>query len=438
MTLQSRIVLPIAVASLAMGIAFGVLAVLERSQVYRLKIATGSTQGQYYAFSRALAEVVAQHEPNIQIEVIATQGSVQNMQMLESRAVQLALVQSDTAAVPSARAVATLFPEMLHIVAANNSGIETLADLRGKRIALMPVGSGSYDLFWLVARHYGFAPETLDHVALSSADARAAFLNGEVDALSQTIALGNPTTSAFLQASAATLVPIRQVEALQISQPFLSEQIFPRGTYGGDPAIPNLDTPAVAVQAIVMARADVDPQPIREIVRVLNEHRSELIALHAGSAAIPAQTADASFGVPLHPGAEGYYTQDEPNFLVTYAETIGLIVSLGVLTVSGLWQFHQRWLQRQKNRADRYNMEIIALLDRIYAARDLEQLEELRMQLFEILQNVVEDFDFDRINSESFEAFTFPWGVAITSIRHRELMIREAGAQAAVSPNLLN
>ena len=363
--MQNRIVFPVAIASLAMGLAFGTLAILERNQVHRLSIATGSSQGQYFAFSQALAEVVSRHAPNLRIDPITTAGSVENMELLESRNVDLALTQNDTPATTSARAVAVLFPELLHIIAAPDSGIETLSDLRDRRIALMPEGSGSYALFWQLAEHYGLTPETLDHIALPSAEADAAFLSGEVDALSKVIALGNSNTAILLQQTQSSLISVEQVAALQITQPFLTSQTFPQGAYGGNPPIPRQDVPAVAVQAILMSHRDTNPQLIRELTRVLNEHRSELIALHPGSSSIPVPTFSNNFGVPVHSGAESYYKQDEPNFLITYAESIGLMVSVGVLVASGLWQIHQRLLQRQKNRADMYNLEILALLDRV-------------------------------------------------------------------------
>ena len=436
--MQSRIVLPVVIASLSMGLAFGALALLERNRVHTLKIATGSTQGQYYAFSNALSEVVEKHHPDIQIEVIATRGSVQNMQMLEAGEVQLALAQNDTPATPSARAVASLFPEMLHVIAAKNSGIATFGDLQGKRVALMPEGSGSYALFWQLAGHYGLTPDNLDYVALTSAEANQAFLNGEVDAMSKVLALGNSSMAALLRETQATLVAIEQVEALRLTQPFLTQEYFPHGAYSGNPPIPSQNTPTVAVKAVLLANQDLNPQVVANITAVLNEYRSELIAMHPGSAEIDLPTSSLNFGVPLHAGASSYYSQDRPSFLVVYAESIGLIVSVTVLVASSAWQMHQRWLMRQKNRADRYNLEILALMDKVYAAKSLEQLEELRMQLFEILKQVVEDLDLDKITPESFESFTFPWGVAISAIRHREMVLHGNTGELAIPPSLLN
>jgi TRAP transporter TAXI family solute receptor len=432
--MDHRFLRSIVAISLAMGVAFGVLAIRKQHQVHHLTIATGGKQGQYFAFSQALAQVVAQHYPRIQLTVLATEGSNQNMELLERHEVDFALVQDDTSSQPSTRMVAALFPELFHLLAAPDSDIQQIADLRGKRVALMPEGSGSNVLFWRLAGHYGLTPVSLHAVALTPEAAAAKFQAGKVDALARVMALGNPAMQRLLQASQARLMPVEQVEALQITQPFLRPVRIPEGAYGGEPPIPASDLPTLAVQAILLAHKDVNPTIVRDITGILNEHRSELIALYPGAATIRVPTRASHLGIPLHVGAESYYDQDRPNFLATYSEAIGLALSLGVLAISGGWQARQRWLDRQKNRADAYNLEILALIEQVQSAQTVERLQEIRQQLFDILKKVVEDLDLDRITPESFASFAFPWEVAIASIRHRELLLLYATSTKPSDP----
>jgi len=94
-----------------------------------------------------------------------------------------------------------------------------------------------------------------------------------------------------------------------------------------------------------------------------------------------------------------------------------------MLCISGIWQL-RLWLQgRQKNRADMYNLEIVSLIEQVHTIKDLEQLAQIHRQLFEIFHKVVVDLDKDRISPESFQSFTFPWEVAVTTIRHREMIL---------------
>jgi hypothetical protein len=103
---------------------------------------------------------------------------------------------------------------------------------------------------------------------------------------------------------------------------------------------------------------------------------------------------------------------------------MGFVLSFSVLLISSFWQF-KVWLKgRQKNRADFYNLEILNLIDKIHASQTLEQLQDLRSQLFTILNEVVVDLDKDRISAESFQSFTFTWEVAVATARHQDHLLR--------------
>jgi TRAP transporter TAXI family solute receptor len=164
--MQSKFAIPVIAVSIVTAVIFGFQWVRGQQQVTELVIATGGKDGEYYAFAQAFATVVNRHQPKIRIAVLATEGSRQNLSLLDQRQVQLAIVQSDTTIQNSVQAVASLFPEVFHLIAQPNSGIRQVGDLHGKRVALMPKGSGSYNLFWSLSRHYGlteadFAPVSL-------------------------------------------------------------------------------------------------------------------------------------------------------------------------------------------------------------------------------------------------------------------------------------
>lgn len=420
---QSKFTLPIVVLSIVAAVTFTVLLIREQSRIYYLTLATASQDGEYYAFGQALAEVVARHQPHIRIKVLETEGSQQNMYFLERHWVQLALVQSDTPVQPSIQAMALLFPEMFHLVAATEANIQSVPDLRGRRIALMPEGSGSYALFWPLVRHYNLSETDFEAIPMVPQEAHAALARGDVDALFRVIALGNPAISNLLQTGQATLLPIDQVDALQLSLPYLEATQIPKGTYNGAVPVPAADLPVVAVRSMLVTHDGIDPQVIHDITRVLYEFRSELVAVYPRAATIRLPESGENLGLALHRGARAYYNQDQPNFLVEYAEPLGLLLSITILGLSGIWQFRIWLLERQKNRADMYNLEILDLIDQVHTTDNLDQLETLRAHLFEILRRVVVDLDIDRISPESFQSFTFPWEVAITTIRHREMLL---------------
>ncbi|MEN9262205.1 MAG: TAXI family TRAP transporter solute-binding subunit [Thermostichus sp. HHBFW_bins_43] len=403
------------------GVTWGVAHYYSRS--HALQLATGSSTGEYYAFGQALATVVSRHHPHIRIDVLETEGSVQNIELVRDNKAQLALIQSDTPVRLPVQAVSFLFPEFFHLLARPEAKIESVADLAGKRIALMPIGSGSYSLFWPLVAHYNLGPEDFQAQPMGVEPAYAALRRGEVDALFRITALGNPAIRDLIGSGQAELVPIDQAEALQLTLPYLEEMEIPKGTYRGFPAMPAEDMVVVGVRALLVAHEQVDATLIYTLTQLLYEYRNEIVELYPRAATIVMPESAQNLGVPLHAGARAYYLQDEPSFLERYAESLGFILSVFVLLLSSLWQF-RLWLQeRQKNRADMYNMQLLDLVAQIEDSTDLETMAQLRRQLFEILRQVVSDLDQDRINPESFQSFTLPWEAAFTTLRHRERIL---------------
>lgn len=409
----------------AVGVAIASITKLihDQNRIYTVRLATGGTTGEYYAFGQAISQVVETHEPNIRVEVIESPGSNQNMDDIHGHNVDLALVQNDTPVQPNVRAIAQLYPEMFHLIVNKGANINTLTDLRGKRVALMPEGSGSYKLFWPLSQHYGLTPSQLQVSPMTATQAHQAIQSGSVDALFRIIGLGNQGVTELLATDQFNLVPIDQIGALQLTQPYLKSTLIPKGSYDGGSPIPPQDLPVVAVSALLIANVDVNPDVVQAITRILYEHRNELIRINPRTANIQSPETSQNLGFPLHDGARAYYTQDNPSFLVTYAEPIGLLLSVSILLCSSLWQGRQWLISNQKDRADRYNLQILDLIEKIEQAQDFDELQNLRQQLLEILRKVVVDLDIDRISPESFQSFTFPWEVANTAIRHQEIIL---------------
>jgi uncharacterized protein len=245
----------------------------------------------------------------------------------------------------------------------------------------------------------------------------------KVDAFFQVTALGNSAIARLLQTQPVHLIAIDQGAALRLTVPALEDQVIPLGTYNGAIPIPAQNLPGVAVRSLLVTRQDSDLEIIYELTRILYEARNDLVKLFPQAAMISEPNALQNLGFAFHPGATAFYDKGKPSFIVEYAEPLGLLVSVSVLVISGLWQFRMWFQSKQKNRADFYNLEILKLIDRISAAHSLGELEEIHHQLFKIFEKVILDLDRDRISPESFQSFTFPWQIALTTLRHRETLI---------------
>lgn len=420
---------------LAILLSFGLIAALavyvisDRHRVYRLTIAAGSKQGESYTFIQQMAKIVAQYQPKIQIQVLETKGSEENIELLEQNKAQLALAQADIPTLPSARMVSFLFPDIFQLVVTEKSGIQQVSGLRGKRIGLPPAGGGQYKSFWLLAAHYRLASTEFSYKAISEQEADAAFRNNQVDAVFRVRPPGNKSILELVQNSRGRLVAIDQAAAMKIKQPTFEATFIPKGAYQGDPPIPALDLPTVAVQRTLLANKGVDAQIIQEITRILYEHRQELGTAMPLASYISPPNAVGGTGLPIHPGAQAYYDREKPSFAQENADYLGLLLTLALLLGSWVWGFKTRFEKKRKNKTDSYNQDIIVLIIEIYSSNNLQRLREIRQQLINILKDVVNALDRDQITPESFQSFTFTWEIAIAAVRDREnILIAEQTA----------
>jgi hypothetical protein len=197
---------------------------------------------------------------------------------------------------------------------------------------------------------------------------------------------------------------------------------IPKGTYQALPPIPDRDLDMVGVQAILLTHKTLKPEIVRDITEILYEYRHDLVKLEPRAAAIQPPNVGNNVGLPLHRGARSYFEREKPSFLTENAELFAFILSIFTLLFSAIFSLRSVLFQKQKNRADKYNLQILKLTEAAQTIEDIEQLHNLRSQLFIIFRKVVEDLDLDRITPESFQSFSFTWEAAINTIHHRELI----------------
>ena len=206
------------------------------------------------------------------------------------------------------RAVAALYPEHIHLVARADAGIETVADLRGKRVSLDEPGSGTYVDALIILTAYGLTTDDVEVDYLKPGPASDAIRNGQLDAFF--IVAGYPTGAVVELASAAdiTLVPVAGDEAASAIEDygFFSVDAIPAGTYED---IGETTTLAVGAQWITSVEQDDDL--IYEITKALwNDKTRRLLDVgHAKGASVTTGTALDGIGIPLHPGAERFYRE---------------------------------------------------------------------------------------------------------------------------------
>ena len=387
---------------------------------YRLFIAAGQRSGQAFQIAQALQQVSERHYPELTLEAFETRGALHNASLLDQGAVQLATIQADQASGRKARLVAELYPDTFQIVVRRDSGIDSIDDLVGKRIALPPERSGEYESFWFVAKHYALGPDDLKIYTGTERTTDWLLINGDVDALFRVRAPGDASILNLIRRVNGKVIPIPQAAALRLQHPAFEAGVIPQGSYNGRPAIPERDEPTISVKELLVASDDVPADVIAKITSVLFEHRRELMDLVplAGAIAAPGRTGEAC--LPIHAGVWAFWNRDKPSFIQENAEAIALMISIAVVATSAYLQ----WVTRRRKRVmDAYNRELIELGKRARSAPNFETIDECNALLAGFVGRIVQAAEHGRINPTEFTLFNFTYDSVEDAIKDRLLQL---------------
>ncbi len=413
-------------AALMLALLAAGLWLQDQTTVTRVRFAAGPDDGEAFSIAQAISDVVEQHHPNLRVTVVETTGSGESVRLLNEGRVDFAAVQADIGASAPARLVAQLYPDVFQLVARADSGIESVADLVGRRIALPPADSGQYRSFWLLADHYGLTADQFEALPMSTSSANWALIDGAADAVFRVRAAGNQSIVDLIDEVPIRVIPIRQGAAMQLKQPVLATGTIPVGSYRGSPPIPASDLPSVNVQRVFIVDASVPDDMVNKITRTMFERRRELVALTPLAGFVSPPRAGGGSFIPVHPGAQQYYDRHEPSFLQQNAETIALVLTMAALLASGLLQVVSRG---RKRRVDTYNRGVLEVGAKVEVLTDISEIDRYREQLFEIGGRVVDDAEVGNISPEGFSFFVFAWEMVNGILDRRSAELSEKASR---------
>lgn len=279
-----------------------------------VRFAAGAPGGAYHAFAERYQRLVG--EEGVRVELVETQGSIDNLRMLDDGVVDVALVQGGLAAPSDAdrfRSLGGLFPEPFWVFVRNEFAAADFGDLRQARLAIGGDGSGTRKLALGIQREYGGTWADSSRLGLSGTVAAEALLDGTLDAAAFSASIEASYVQMLLNSPDVRLMPFERAEALARRQDALSAVVLLRGVVDVGRNIPAADVPLVAPIAQLVVRKDVHPA----IEALLIDSAS---AIHSdGSLLAPAGSypdPDAT-DLPITEQARRYYTNG-PSFLRRY------------------------------------------------------------------------------------------------------------------------
>jgi TRAP transporter TAXI family solute receptor len=299
-------------------VAIALLVIVTQAATF-LTIATGGTAGTYYPLGAGMADIWNKNIKGMNAMVQSTGASVANINLLRNREVDLIFVQNDVAfyayngvelfkePFPQLRGLATLYPETVQIVALADRGINSVYDLKGKRVAVGAAGSGTEVNARQILAAAGITYKDIKVQYLSFAEAASNLKDGNIDAAFVTA--GHPTAAIVDLAAVRkiVLVPVADeiIASLQKDYPFYVKIVVPAGTYKGV----DTDVVTVAVKAMLAVRAEMPEDLAYQLLKTMYANQKRLIEAHAKGELIIPETGKEGMSIPLHPGAEKFFKE---------------------------------------------------------------------------------------------------------------------------------
>ena len=291
-------------------------------------IGTGGITGVYYPTGGAIAKMVnaKRKEYGIRATVESTGGSVFNVNAIMSGDLEFGVVQSDRQyqaingeegsewagnPQPDLRAVFSIHPESVTLIASVESGVKTIMDLKGKRVNIGNPGSGQLGNSKDALEAVGINYETdLNAEFVKAAEAPGLLQDGRIDAFFYTV--GHPNGAIKEATAGATkvrFVPIEGpgIDELITKKPYYAKSVVPVDQY--PTAVNDADVPTFGVKATFVTSAKVSEDVVYAITKEVFENFESFKKLHPAYAVLTKEGMLAGLSAPIHPGAMKYFKE---------------------------------------------------------------------------------------------------------------------------------
>ncbi|MDW7660810.1 MAG: TAXI family TRAP transporter solute-binding subunit [Bacillota bacterium] len=285
-----------------------------------VNIGTGGTAGTYFPLGGAFAEIWNQNIKGINATAQSTGASVANINLLMDKKVEVVIVQNDTAlyaytgekmfegqTFEGIRGLATLYSEPLQIVTSDPT-IKSVADLKGKRLAVGAIGSGVEANARQIIAAAGMDFETdIDAKFLSFSEASAGLKDKQVDAAFLTAGI---PTAAIQDLSAQNDVFIVAIEGdiantLKTDYKFFTDYVIPANTYKGQTEAVN----TLTVKSMLCVSTEMSDELAYELTKQIYQNLDRVVLAHNVGKFITLETALEAMPIPVHPGAQKFFDE---------------------------------------------------------------------------------------------------------------------------------
>ncbi|MDE0308403.1 MAG: TAXI family TRAP transporter solute-binding subunit [Acidiferrobacterales bacterium] len=309
-------------ASLCMTLTAGIIP--AQSQQQFVSIGTGGVTGVYYPTGGAICRLVNKNRKDhgIRCSAESTGGSIYNINNVRSGELEFGVAQSDwqfhayhgtskfedQGMFEGLRAVFSVHPEPVTIIAHDDSGIQNISDLKGMRVNIGNPGSGTRGTWEVIEEAMGWSRSDLKLAAeMKSAETGQAVCDRKIDAYFWLVGHPSALTQESLSTCATHLVNATgaEIDKLVADNSYYRTATIPAGMYNNES-----DISTFGVGATFVTSADVPAEVVYVVVKAVFENFEDFKKLHPAFANLkPEEMISDSLSAPLHDGAAQYYKE---------------------------------------------------------------------------------------------------------------------------------
>jgi len=289
-----------------------------------LSIATGGTGGVYYPLGGGMAAVLSKYVPGMQATAEVTGGSVANLQLIGTGKPYLAMTMVDagldaykgqdkfTGKPVPVRTLMVMYPNRMHVVSIEGTGVTKMSDLKGKRVSTGSGGSATEVMAFRVIEAAGLDKDKdMKRERLGVAESVNALKDRKIDAF---FWVGGLPTAAVTDLANSPGVKIKMIDHANLVAAMNKKygNLYVQDTIGKDVYKGmEADNKQATVMNLLVANQNMDEKTAYNIFKAVFEHRDELIRVHkeAENFKLENQKTAAAGGIPWHPGAARYFKE---------------------------------------------------------------------------------------------------------------------------------
>jgi TRAP transporter TAXI family solute receptor len=268
----------------------------------------------------ALSQLYGKALPDAKVTVQSTKASAENLNLLQAGRGEIAFTLADALSnawkgdadvgfpkpLDKLRAVAGIYANYIQIVASEESGIKTMADLKGKRISVGAPKSGTELNARAVLKAAGLSYDDFAKVEyLPFGQSVELMKNRQLDVTLQSAGLGVASLRDLSTSIKIVVVPIPAAVVAKVGDSAYQEATIPANTYTGQ----TVDVPTIAIKNFLVSHTGVSDDVVYAMTKSMFENLDYLVSAHKAAKGIQLKSATSGTSVPFHPGAAKYYRE---------------------------------------------------------------------------------------------------------------------------------